>query len=100
MSNLSAYSFFFELPLYTKIKIQADNSSDFLKLMNFTQKVDAYNPILKENSTFQISRENNGNTQSSKISFYEGMHMFKLICVRNGYKIFCFAYLETFEEDG
>lgn len=54
MSNLHPYNFFFDLPLYTKIKVDSSNTNEFYQLMRFGGGIHAYNPILKENTTYKV----------------------------------------------
>jgi len=46
--------FFFELPIYFKIAITSDNREDFFILILETKSIDGYNPVLKENTTYNI----------------------------------------------
>lgn len=54
MDILDPKTFYFELPLYTKIEIGEQNKALFLKLLNFEGRLDGYSPHLKENTTYSI----------------------------------------------
>ncbi|SFF39821.1 hypothetical protein [Spirosoma endophyticum] len=54
MDNLDPYNFLFQLPLYSKIKITSDNKDAFVDLTNFKGDLDAYNPTLKEKTTYKV----------------------------------------------
>lgn len=56
---LNPHDFFFELPLYTEIEIIEKNEEEFYNLVNEIENVDGYNPKLKENTTYKISRDRN-----------------------------------------
>lgn len=100
MSNLHPYSFFFELPLYTKIKVDSNNINEFYELMNFRGGgINAYNPTLKENTTYRVGLDKYISGGNYQLSSYEGFNKFMLTCVRNGFTITYFAYLETIEDD-
>lgn len=94
MNLLDRHTFFFELPLYTPIKIDRDNLDAFFSLMNDKALIDAYNPTLKQETTYQIIRLPNYSVspaQFYKIRVYEDIKEFQLQCVRNGFTITIFA---------
>src|SRR5580658_8001882 len=95
---LDPYSFFFEVPLYTQIEINKDNISDFFNLMIKVNRVDGYNPILKENTTFTVRRAIVHNGRVS-MSWFEGYTEMALVCVRNDFSIKYFMHLECIEGD-
>ncbi len=99
MSNLHPYSFFFDLPLYTKIKVDETNRTEFYELMNFRGGIHAYNPILKENTTYRVQLDKYISGGNYQVSSYEGFSKFELRCVRNNYLISCFVHLDTIEDE-
>ena len=52
MNNLDPKTFFFDLPIYTPILITDQNWDSFIALLNFHDKVDGYNPFIKDQTTF------------------------------------------------
>jgi hypothetical protein len=99
MSNLHPYSFFFDLPLYTKIKVDSSNTNEFYQLMQFRGGINAYNPLLKENTTYKVYFDKYISGSNYQISSYEGFSKFTLTCVRNNYSITCFVHLDTIEDE-
>ena len=88
MSLLHPYTFFFDLPLYTSIDINSDNVSELHYLGSANYKIEAYNPLLKQETTYSVSK-NYGTiyTRQPTVGDYEGYHQFDIKCVRNGYTI-------------
>lgn len=99
MNTLQPYNFVFELPLYTEVEINDNNKDELLRLLDFRGKVDAYNPMLKQESTFQVSPPLNYNSRAFDLFNSEGFHEFKLTCVRNNYQINVFALLFNSRDD-
>ncbi len=99
MSNLEPYNFFFELPLYTQIKVDKNNKMEFVKLMRFSGGIDAYNPILKENTTYRMIANRHFQVGAYLLSSYEDFTDFTLTCIRNNFTIKCFAYLEVSQDE-
>jgi hypothetical protein len=100
MTNLLyPYNFIFELPLYTEIEITDENRSEFFKLMHFSGKIDGYNPILKQETTYQVSPPFRYSEQKSFIENYVGFKEFQVSCVRNNYWIKIFVVLLSFENE-
>lgn len=86
MNLLDPYTFFFDLPLYTHIEISSNNSRDFDVLMSADYQIDAYNPSLKQETTYHVNLAGTfvrGTALSRVVGYYE----FDLACVRNGYRI-------------
>lgn len=94
ITSIQPYSFFFELPLYTKIKIDDNNTREFYELMNFKDRINAYNLVLKENTTYTVRLETYGYGDPYDISSYVGFNKFELTCVRSSYLITYFINLE------
>lgn len=59
MNYLEPYNFFFELPLYTSIEITPENREGFIDLVNFNNKINAYNPFINEQTTFLVKVNRN-----------------------------------------
>src|SRR5689334_21753266 len=53
MNNLEPSTFFFDLQIYTPIKITSENYDDLITLLKFRGKISGYNPTIKEQTTFQ-----------------------------------------------
>lgn len=99
MTSLNPYLFFFDLPLYATINITSEHIQDLHALMSANFIIDAYNPILKQESTYKVSKANRAiYTQQPDLSSYEGFHQFDLKCVRNGYNIRTYVVVIS-EED-
>jgi len=100
MSLLHPYTFFFDLPLYTSIDINSDNASELHYLMSANYKIDAYNPLLKQETTYSISKEwRTIYTQQPTLNDYVGYHQFDIKCVRNGYSIRTYLVVLCDESD-
>ena len=54
MNILIPYVFFFELPIYTPITIDESTIEIFEKFLNSNTSINAYNPTIKENTTFKV----------------------------------------------
>jgi len=80
MNLLDPYTFYFELPIYTPIKIDETNDNLLWELLNFSGSIDAYHPGLKENTTYSVSpcRYNN----VTHFDQFGGMNYCALTCVR------------------
>ena len=96
MNNLDPYSFFFELPIYSKIKINDDNRAEFVKLIYFDGLIDAYNPSLKENTTYKFIVNPNSHTQ---IPFenWTKPGSYVLECKRTGERFLYYVYFNLEE---
>ena len=92
MNNLEPYTFYFELPLYSKIKLDSEDDPRFLEFLRFNDTIDAYNPNLKENSTYRIY-----NCRVNKADYlydWGGMEYCELHCVRTEEKIYVFYFYD------
>ena len=90
MNYLEPYAFYFELPIYTPIRLGVPDNHDFYDLTSFTGTIDAYNPSLKENTTYKVAKS----TRRGLMDFYEtgGMDFRILTCVRTDEKFYVFFY--------
>lgn len=99
---LDPKEFIFELPLYTPIKIDEKNSNEFIDLMRTKERIDAYNPLLKQETTYAIIKSPDYLMSLSNINevrSYQGIKSFELTCVRTGQKIIIFIEVVAVEED-
>ena len=97
---LDPYNFFFDLPLYTSVEIDATNMQKFANLMAKTDRIDGYHPLLKENTTYAIQVGFGGNSNRRfELSNYHGSTDIKLTCVRSRFTITYYVWLSIFEED-
>lgn len=92
MDKFDPYKYFFELPLYNKISITETEFSTAKKLLYFSGKVDAYNPSLKENTTYSISSPENPGYSS--MTSYTGIIIHTLKCVRTSETFFAFTFFD------
>lgn len=80
MKNLIPETFFFDLPIYTPIKITEENFIEFRNLLEFKAKLDGYNPFIKEQTTFEA---NGGMTNSFEVyAKYGGVNKLSIRCLR------------------
>jgi hypothetical protein len=95
MNNLLPYNFYFELPIYTRINL-GSTDEDFRNLLGYNGGVDAYNPILKENTTYSITccKVNN----ADYFRMYGGMEVVELKCVRTRSSVHVFIHYNKKEE--
>jgi len=90
MNPLDHYNFYFEIPLYQKILITPENRQDFYNLMIYNGNIDAYNPTIKENTTYSISPgQKNGWNYFSQFGKTEQT---TLTCVRTNETIYIYLY--------
>jgi len=85
MNELEPKYFLFELPLYNKIVINEGNKLQFLTLMQANKSIDAYNPFLKENTTYKINFNPQHTTTRQypmEIGYFVGVKEFTLECAR------------------
>lgn len=80
MNILERKSFFFELPIYTPIKITDENSSDFEELIRNKSNIDYYNPEIGENTTYTVSPLYDAHAINFSVN--GGLATAKLQCVR------------------
>ncbi|MFZ1528661.1 MAG: hypothetical protein WAT19_07920 [Ferruginibacter sp.] len=94
MTKPDQYSYFFELPLYTKIKLEDTEVDYLLSIINCSEKIDAYNPALKENTTYSFSAIPRIDAYSS-IRYYTGIYRNTIKCVRTGEEFYAFSYFDA-----
>lgn len=92
MDNLDPYKFYFELPLYKKVSIGSPTNDNFTQLIHFKGRIDAFNPNIKENSTFIIRPC----IITSPINLLSqgGIDISELNCVRTGHKFIVLIHFD------
>ena len=88
MENLEYNTFFFDLPIYTPIQINDENWQNFLRLLNFRDKINGYNPFMKEQTTFS----GYSYLTTSDLEYftkYDGVDKLSIKCLRSS-EIFTF----------
>lgn len=93
MDKYDIYSYFFELPLYTRIKVDNSELSKLSDLLNFSGRINAYNPTLKENTTYEINPQI---TRRGVIGFasYAGYATHYLTCVRTREAFIAYSHFD------
>lgn len=80
MNLLDLYTYYFELPLYSKIQIDKNEDNDKIFELMWSEKgIDAYNPTLKENTTYFIVHPE---LKIFTLKVYDGLILTKLCCTR------------------
>jgi hypothetical protein len=89
--NLKPHTYFFDLALYSEIKVESEEDiNGFLRLFQTYHRIDAYNPILKEQTTYTIGAD----ASYSAISKYNGHINRYLICSRTEQVINIFSFYD------
>lgn len=88
---------FFKLPLYNPVPLNESNRQMFLDLMHYQEKVDGYNPDLKQESTFKVWRAVGRSNEYDDYSYYVGKFIIELICVRDSTKFSFYFYVQSVE---
>ena len=83
MNYLDPYNFFFELPLYSVIEITDNNQKSFEELVTFNGRIDAYNPYLKEQTTFKVTIYPNYEIYYTTPTYFDKTTVAKLTCLRS-----------------
>ncbi|MBL7912643.1 MAG: short-chain dehydrogenase [Bacteroidia bacterium] len=92
MNPLDPKTFFFELPPYTPIQIEAASERALVLLLQFRDRIDAYNPIIKEQTTYSSNHSILGSDAYNFIK-YGGYGYLSLKCVRTDELFhFCLYY--------
>lgn len=85
LNPLEPKFFYFDLPLYTPIVIEEKNIKDLEALLGYYGKVDGYNPIIKENTTFQCYRMGGSvdfDSNFKNLINYGGVRELSINCLR------------------
>jgi len=93
INNLDPYTFYFELPLYNKIKLTSQDDQRLLDFIGFNETIDAFGPHLKENTTYRIYKFRFNS--SDYFYQYGGMERSNLKCLRTGVEFSVFFYYDT-----
>jgi len=96
MNLLEPVTFYFDLPLYTPIKITSENNSDFWDILSSTETIHGYNPDLKENSTYKVypSRTNG----AEHLYTYGGVSQTTLLCLRTKEEFYVYVHYDKEKE--
>ncbi|WP_454803471.1 hypothetical protein [Mucilaginibacter phyllosphaerae] len=95
---LNVYNFFFEVPLYAEIFFDKDRYSEVIDILTKSHKVDAYNPILKENSTY-VGKSDYVEKIYTNIMWYDKFHNFTFKCTRHDHIVKVNVLLEKKDND-
>lgn len=90
------HTFYFDLPIYTPIRITSENEENLRFLMSSRETIDAYHPGLKENTTYSVSPCNSNH--SDYFIKYGGINSCTLTCLRT--KETFFYYIHFNKETG
>jgi hypothetical protein len=96
MDLLKPYTFYFEVPIYTPIKIDDSNDTGLWSLLNFSGSIDAYHPGLKENTTYLVNSCIYNNI--SHFDQYGGMNYSTLTCVRTKEVYYFYLYYDKLKK--
>jgi hypothetical protein len=89
---IDIYSYIFEIPLYQKVELQSEDKIDEIEeFINNKKNIDAYNPSLKENTTYQISTFPQIK-QLTMLSSYTGFYTHLIKCVRTGEEFRAYSF--------
>ena len=94
MNKFDPYSYFFELPLYTKITITEEEEDHLIELLYHNHKINAYNPTLKENTTYTFSM-NPGFNNYYGLEYRVGLIKHTIKCARTGEEFYTFSYFDS-----
>jgi hypothetical protein len=95
---LNIYSFVFEVPLYADVVVDSSRYNEAIKIITARHKIDAYNPILKENSTYIGGADDVRNIYSD-IRNYGRFHNFTYKCTRHDHIVKVNVLLEKGDND-
>ena len=90
MDLLDPYTFYFSLPIYVPIKISSENGRDFGVLLSSVTAINAYNPGLKENTTYEVLPCYS--VRFETFAKYGGVNTCKLICVRTKEEMYFYIH--------
>jgi hypothetical protein len=82
MNYIDPYNFYFELPLYTSIELTQDRLNEFHKLVTYEGRINAYNPALKEQTTFSITIHRHYSKENTTPTFFDKTTTVHLKCLR------------------
>ncbi len=88
------HEYYFELPLYSKIKFEDNNGEHVMQLLNLIhgdKSINAYSPLLKENTTYKINYKG---VKYSNLMQYNGLIQTELRCLRTSNIIYMISWLD------
>ncbi|WP_222981520.1 hypothetical protein [Flagellimonas meishanensis] len=89
---IDIYKYIFEIPLYQKVELQSDDKiSEIEEFINGSFKIDAYNPSLKENTTYQVSTVPK-RKQFTQLGTYTDYYTHSIKCVRTGEEFRAYSF--------
>jgi hypothetical protein len=92
---LMVEEFIFDLPLYNVLKANRETAYEMLlKPLRFYGRVEGYNPVIKQETTYQISNERA--SMAISLNSFLGYNTIKATCVRTD---FCITVIAIFFED-
>lgn len=92
MNLLDLHTYYFELPLYTKVQYSENEENKIFDLMWSENGINAYNPTIKENTTYFIIIPKSKNFL---LSAYNGLIVTKLFCSRTKEIVEVISYLDA-----
>jgi hypothetical protein len=98
MNYLEPYNFYFELPLYTSIELTSENIKAFTELALFDGKINAYNPAIKEQTTFEVNVHRRYDKRNIAPTYFDQTTLVKLKCLRT--EQFFEYYFVTYQNNG
>ncbi len=84
MNYFDPYNFYFELPLYTEVEITLEQVANFHQLVSFNDKIDGYNPRIKEKTTFRVSISYHFGRDKIDPTYFDKTTKATLNCLRSG----------------
>ena len=91
MNQLDPANFFFKIPIYEEIQVNPENWNHFIRLIQFKDRVDGYNPIRGKTSTFIGSKRIDGEISRGNLDY---LFSYGVIFALN---IKCLRYEDEFE---
>lgn len=92
MDLLDLYTYFFELPLYAKVEVDTEKEEDKIFEIIWSEKgIDAYNPTIKENTTYFIIQPKQ---KYYNLSSHNGLILTRLSCSRTGEIVEVVSYFD------
>lgn len=100
MDYFDPYNFYFELPLYTPIEVTEERLEAFKKLILFDGKINAYNPELREQTTFSVTVQGHYGKQYFTPTYFDSTATAYLKCLRTEEKFEFYFITFKKKEDG
>ena len=93
MNTFDPYNYYFELPLYAKIVVSDTEAQKLIKLLYSNHKIDAYNPTLKENTTYTFTSSPTYSGYSG-LEYRDGITIHFIACSRTGEQFYVFSHFD------